>query len=353
MKKILFFSIVIFIGLALFVFAFKKVGLENIILAISNFSICNFSIIFFLFLLDLYIGSFRWQIILKSQNLSPIKFSKIFFAKTIGAAINYITPCVFGGGEPFKAYILKKEANIPLCKAVTSIIIEEVIFLSATFAFFILGVVILIGYFDLPLNLIFFLIGTTIICLSILIFFYNRTINEQSDGKGFFIFLIEMFRIDKIKAINKFKINIINAENDISYFFKYKKTAFAKVALLAMIEVLLSILICWLIIIFLGNETDIKQVISINALITAVSLIPIPASLGTLEISQTFIFSLFGLGSNIGMAFSLIFRIANLAVTAMGIIFLVFLEIKIITEEIAKTAETPIQKIIKFFKNLK
>ncbi|MCK4354893.1 flippase-like domain-containing protein [Candidatus Parcubacteria bacterium] len=344
MKKIIFLSASLIIGFILFFIALKKVGLENIFSVLSGFDVWQISLILGLFLFGLVIGALRWKIILDTQHSSPVRFSDIFIAKFIGHSINYLTPVMFAGGEPFKALVLKARAKVPIDKGLTSIVIEEVIFLSVSFVFAVLGVVLLLAHFTLPLYFIVLLVALIIFCLFILYIFYSKTINNKSK-KGFFVFFIETLCLDKIDIVNGIKPKINEIEQEISDFFKEQRGKVINACILSVIEILLLILSYWLIIIFLKKYLCIWEVVSINALIHLVSIIPIPASLGSFEWSQAFIFSIFGLGSDTGIAFSLIVRCVMLTITGLGILLLVNFEIKTLIEK-AKIIAQKFGKIV-------
>jgi len=130
------------------------------VIPVAKASIINFNvsaISFWQFLLALGIlslsflsGTLRWKIIIKSQLSQKVSFLDILIARIVGVSINYLTPVVFLGGQPIKAYILKERSKVSLDKVVVSIIIEEVIFLSVLLFFVILGVAFLFLRFPLP-----------------------------------------------------------------------------------------------------------------------------------------------------------------------------------------------------------
>jgi uncharacterized protein (TIRG00374 family) len=332
MKKIIFLSVSLIIGFVLFFVALQKVGIENIVSVLSSFTLSQVFLILGLMFLGLVIGAWRWKVVLNAQNLYP-RFSDIFVAKLIGHSVNYLTPVMFAGGEPFKALILKGKAKIPLDKGLTSVVIEEVIFLSVSFVFAVLGVVLLFAHFTLPLYFIISVITLIIFCFLILCVFYFKTVNSKSE-KGFFIFFVEIFRLDKVNIINSVKPKINEIEQEISYFFRKRKSKLIIACVLSVIEILLLVFTYWLIIIFLKNYLSIGEAISINALINLVAIVPIPASLGSFEWTQVFIFSIFGLGPDIGVAFSLIVRCAMLLIAGIGIILLINFEIKALFEKV-------------------
>ena len=63
--------------------------------------------------------------------------------------------------------------------------------------------------------------------------------------------------------------------------------------------------------------------LSILSFSTLVQLLPIPAVLGSHEIVQVFVFSSMGLGANVGTAFTMIIRVADLTLAFIGI-FIIF-----------------------------
>ena len=344
MKKIIFLSVSSIIGFVLFFVALQKVGIKDIVSVLSSFTLWQVFLILGLFLLGLAIGALRWKVVLNAQNLSP-RFSDIFVAKLIGHSVNYLTPVMFAGGEPFKALILKEKAKVPLGKGLTSVVIEEVIFLSVSFIFALLGVALLLARFTLPIYFVIPLIGLLIFCFSILCVFYLKTVNSKSK-KGFFIFFIEIFRLDKVSIINSVKPKINEIELEISYFFRKQKSKLIIACVLSVVEILLLVFTYWLIIIFLKNYLNIWEIISINALINFVSIIPIPASLGSFEWTQVFIFSTFGLGSDAGVAFSLIVRFGMLVIAGVGVILLINFQVK----ALFKKAKITAQKLGELFK---
>ncbi len=349
MRKIIFFSLSLLIGLILFFIAFKKIGLENIVSALSNISITQFFFVFGVIVFSFLAGTLRLKIILKTQLSEKISFLDVLIARTVGFAINYLTPIIFAGGQPFKAYIIKERTKASLDKIIISIIISEAVFLSILFFFIVLGVLFLFLSFNLPFIFEIIISGITFFCFLIFCLFYSRIIRKSPDKKGFFTFFIEFLRLDRLGLINGVKTKIADIETEIFYFFKHQKAKLIIVSFLTLLEILLLILSYWLIILFLGDKLGIGEIISINALIDLVYFIPIPAALGSFEWSQALIFDIFGLNLNTGIAFSLIVRCFSLIMAGLGILLLIHFEIKTLTEKIG----TILQKFITLLKNFR
>ncbi len=345
MKKSIFYSLSLLIGLILFFIALKEIGLENLISALGEVSLIQFLIALGAMFLAFLIGTLRWKIIIDSQLDKPLCFKDVFIPRVVGFSINYLTPVVFAGGQPVKAYIVKERNKCSLEKVIISIILEEAIFLSILFVFVILGVIFLFTSFNLPslLKNIVFLI--TFFCSIIFFLFYYRILRKKPDRRGFFTFFIEMLRLDKISAINNIKEKVADIEKEIFYFFKKQRKKLILVSFLTVIEILFLILAYYLIISYLSPGLNLIEVFSINSLINIVYFIPIPAALGSFEWSQALIFNVFGLSLNTGIAFSLIVRILNLILVSIGILLLVHFEVKTLAEKIGEG----IKKLIDIF----
>ncbi|KPJ56100.1 hypothetical protein AMJ49_05680, partial [Parcubacteria bacterium DG_74_2] len=223
MKKNLFFLLSLFLGLILFALALSKIGLESIFSAVSAFSLARFVFILIIGFLGVLVSTWRWKIIIQSRHSSKLPFLKILKAKMIGLTINYLTPIVFVGGEPVRAYSLKQETAVPLSKGAASIVIDAVIHLSVIFLFFLIGLLFLFSYFIPPIGFLFLIAGFVIFSFFLFYVFYSKTFNGSSKEKGFFNFFIDILGLNKIKAIRKIEEGINNVEQDISYFFKKQR----------------------------------------------------------------------------------------------------------------------------------
>ncbi|PIR01590.1 MAG: hypothetical protein CO031_01995 [Candidatus Nealsonbacteria bacterium CG_4_9_14_0_2_um_filter_37_38] len=311
MKKILLFFASLFIGIGLLVWVFRFIDWEEIKLALLIFSGWQGIIILLLTGLILFIGMWKWKVILKSQgyNLSNQKLIGPYFAYF---SISYLFPVVFFGGEIFRVYILKEKFSIPWKKGITSVIIDRI--LEAT--------LFLITIFA---GLAFFLLKTGfppknlgIILAVVLIFF--------SAGIGFFYF--ESF---KRKSIIRFFINFFNhkrflnqepldVEKEIFNFFRLKKRATWNGFGLTLLKVVITWLRCWVLLLFLGKSVGVLPALSILGFYYFALMIPIPAALGSHEIVQVFTFGTLGLGAGVAPAFTMIQRGAELILALIGII---------------------------------
>src|SRR6185295_18139934 len=124
-------------GIALLAFMIYRIGPGNIVEELSKlgfYTVLVFIPYFFVYLFD----ALAWQLTL-GDRASDIKFSDNFLVRMAGEAINYITPFAYLGGEPLKAYLLKKH-GIPMVDGVASIVVAKTMMVIAQILFVVLGI---------------------------------------------------------------------------------------------------------------------------------------------------------------------------------------------------------------------
>ena len=353
MKRLIFLLSLI-LGFILFVGSIQQAGVESVFQTIKVFPVPAILAVFLINFIAIFVfGTLRWKIIIEAQNSHKISFGKILRAKLAGFAVSYITPSVLVGGEPMRAYIIKEESGYSWEKSFASVLIDQAIYFFSLFLFMIFGFLFLAHYFSLPVSVFYgfgFIIASAFF---IFYFFYSRLIKNNSDGHGFFIFIIKTTRLDKIKFIKRKEENIEKMEKIIAQFFNNKTTTFLQAFVLSIIEILLYLVTIWIIILFLGKTIDLTYSAAIFFIFTLANFIPIPGSLGSFEASSIFIFDLLNLGKSNGFSFSLIFRLINIILVLCGFLSLIYFGIKTLSNTFS--IETPKQLcklhkfLIKFF----
>ncbi|MBW6440954.1 flippase-like domain-containing protein [Patescibacteria group bacterium] len=348
MKRV-FFSLSILLGLFLFIGTILQAGIESVFQTIKIFPLAVLLAVFFINFVAIFaIGTLRWKIIIEAQNSHKISFWKVLRAKLAGFAVSYITPSVLVGGEPVRAYMIKEETDYSWEKSFASVIIDQAIYFFVMFLFMITGFIFLINHFALPTSIFYGFLLIIIFALVVFYMFYFRIINTNSDGHGFFMFIIRTTRLDRIKFIKKKEENIERMEKVIAQFFKKETKIFARALFLAVIEVFLYLIVIWMIIFYLGSEINFAFSSAIFFIFTLANFIPIPGSLGSFEASLTFIFNLLGIGKSSGFAFSLIFRVINIALVLIGFVALVHFEFKTISHSFTMEAPQPILRLHRY-----
>ena len=343
MRK-LFFFILLFIGIGLFIFALHSTDLSEVTSAMLKLWPLKFLIILlFLFLAEILTGALRWFFILKTQD-QGLKFRLLLLAKLVGFSFSYLTPVVFFGGEPVRYAILKEESNVPSKHIISSIILDKLILFLASSVFFLTGVFAFIFY--LSTNLFTKLMITGLVLLgSLLGFFLYLKLQSITLKEGIFSWLMRKLYLSNIRVFKERKGVIKEIEQEISHFFNADKKTLLKIFIMGGIEIFLIILSFWFIVIFLGGYLALFKIFAINSMTALASVVPLPAALGSLEVSQAFLFQFFNLSQANGVAFSLIFRGINLLFAFFGILLFLYFQIRILKKKILRF----VQKISKFY----
>lgn len=333
MRKVSFYAISLSLGLILLVYTIEQAGINSILKSISFFPVSAIIIIFLAnFIAAIIISSMRWRIIIESQDHCEISFSKVVIAKLAGFTMGYITPSVFVGGEPIRAYMIKESTGCSWEKSIASVIIDQAIYFFTLLLLMIIGFLFLADHFYLPRSITYGFWAIFLMSMIILYLFYSRSF-VKSDGEGFFIYLVRIFKLDKIGYIKKREENINKTEEIISNFFRNKREALIKSFMLAIAEVIAYLIVVWIIALYLGATISVFHSVSIFAIITLASFVPIPGSLGSMEASLTYIFDLLSLERSNGFIFSLIFRFVNIIVVVLGFFAIIYFEFKNISHK--------------------
>ncbi|MCD6271168.1 flippase-like domain-containing protein [bacterium] len=343
MRK-LFFFILLLIGIGLFVFALYSTDLSEVTSALLKLWPYKFLIILScLFLGEILISALRWFLILKTQDQN-LRFRPLYFAKLVGFSFSYLTPVVFFGGEPVRYAILKEETDVPSKYIISSIILEKLILFLISTIYFFIGVFVFVFY--LPVNLFTKLLIIGVVFLGCLFgFFLYLKLRSITLKEGLFSWLMKKLYLSKIRIFKEKEGTIKEVEREISRFFAADKKILFQIFIMGGVEIFLIILSFWLIIIFQGKYLDLFKIFAINSMTALAASVPLPAALGSLEVSQAFLFQFFNLSQASGVAFSLIFRGINLLFACFGIIFFLYFQIRILKKKILDF----VQKIAKFY----
>lgn len=335
MNKITFFSITLLIGLLLFTLVINDVGISVILVAISSVKLWQFVLLLGLNALAFIISSYRWEVILKA-NGNIVSFKKVMAARLAGNSINYLTPSGMIFGEPFKAMVLSGESDIKFGSAMVSVVVEAAIYLSTVLLFVIIGILSFFSYSNISQKIFAIILGAAAVMIFIFYLFYSKMIKRSAEKteKGFFTYIIDLLYLNKFSFVNKLKEKISRREKEIKIFFSLHKKAIIVAVLLSVAELVVTLSMHWLIIFFLGFSLDIGKLLGIFALMNISYLLPLPGSLGGLELSQIFAFSFFGLGGQVAaIAFSLINRIISLIFVTGGLLYLAYFQTKLLSKK--------------------
>ncbi|PIS17360.1 MAG: hypothetical protein COT59_01055 [Candidatus Nealsonbacteria bacterium CG09_land_8_20_14_0_10_42_14] len=310
MKKILSFFFSLSLGVVLLIWVIRFLGWEEIKSAFLIFTGWHGMIILFLTFLMLFFGMWKWQVILKNQG-HKLSHRELLGPYLAGFSLVYLFPMIVLGGEIFRGYILKEKHAVTRQKAIASILIDKILELTSFLIAIIVGLFFFFFKTGLPSRNLGIIFGVVILFLVLAAaFFYFKIFKRESIARFFNKFLIKKFPNQE---------SLIEIENEVFHFFKFKKKGLWQASALAFLRVAVTWLRCWVLILFLGKNVGIFSALSVLGFYYFVLMIPIPTALGSHEIIQTFSFQALGIGASIAPAFTMIQRAAELILAFIGL----------------------------------
>lgn len=310
-KKSLIISITI--GVAVFLIFLNWVGLGAIASVFKRVNLGYLAIYFIISSATFLPQVFRWQVILRGHN-KDVGFLMLLRQTIAGYAVSYITPAVRLGGEPLRAYMLKKEADVDLRTGSSSIIIDKFVELIGSLVFGAIGLVLLI--FIPGVSFWFKLVLASLILYGFygLFVLYYRTVTDRGSFSELFI----RFRFIKIERIKGFVNTLQDVEKRLKEFFtKHKKELFISCFFYFMYGVM-AVFEFKFLLLGLGVDASLSVVILSLTILGLMYFIPVPAALGFLEAGQTSLFYILEKEGGIGFVLSLVTRVRNLIFVALG-----------------------------------
>jgi uncharacterized protein (TIRG00374 family) len=239
--------------------------------------------------------------------------NKIGFLKSLqlmisGFAINYTTPFVTIGGEPYRAMELR--AYMPMSKAVSSVILYKAIQWLAHFLFWIITIGIFVFAFPLAsgmkIALLLIAAGLLVFCLLLL----------QAHKKGIVEYLYKI--LAKIPFLEKLQNKLREKEEGIKEtdefikdLYNNRRRAFYLAVLFEFASRIVSSFEFYFILRSLGMETSVLQAVYINSISSLIMNIFffVPLELGVREGSLFMIMETLSVNSGLGVFIAIINRI--------------------------------------------
>lgn len=313
--KIIFFTA----GLLIFAFLLNEFGAKNIITNVGKTGWWIVPIIGVWFFVYLF-NAFAWQIILKPHK-DIVSFIDILSISLSGFAINYITPVVNLGGEPYKVFALKEKLGAQ--KAVSSVIIYSMLHFLSSFVFWIAAILLVLFSLTLSKEIQIIFGAGFIIALLGVWFFYSRHKN------GIFESIIKI--IPKLpfttKLVEKIKLKedtLKVIDHQIVDFYKNSKKDFYTSLFFEVTSRFIASIEFIFILRAIGVEISFQEAIYINAFSSLFMnlFFFIPMNLGVREGSLYFIMGILKFTSAIGIYIGLVNRIREFFWILIGLLLI-------------------------------
>ena len=309
------------VGLALFIFLIKQFGVQNIIDNIKKtgwWLIPITGVWIFVYLLN----AWAWSLIIKSFK-HKISFKDVFSISLSGFAINYITPVVNLGGEPYKILALKE--HLGLNSSVSSVVLYSMLHFLSSFVFWFLAIILAVVSLPLTTELQIILGISFLFTLIGFWFFYSRHKNGVFNLLTALIkklpFTTKLYEKLKLKESTLKTIDVQIVE----LYTKQRLTFYLSLTLEVIARIIASV---EFIFIFraIGIEITLEEAIYINAFSSLILnlFFFIPMGLGIREGSLYLIMGGLNITSAIGVYIGLINRIREFFWILIGLLLIQF-----------------------------
>lgn len=318
-----------FIGLIVFIYLIIEFGLDNIVINIEKIGWWFIPIVAVWGIVYLF-NSLAWYIILNGKKNS-LKFIDILSVSISGFAINYITPFINLGGEPYRVMAVKESMGIH--NSVSSVILYRMIHILGSFLFWFTGIIIVALLLPLSQEFRIVLYIISAILIALILFFFSR------HKKGIFnsiLNLISKFKF--LKSLNnklkKRKNSLLLIDKQITDLYLNRKKAFYTALLSEYTGRLIGSFEFYFILIAIGLNAKIIQAFFINAGSSIImnALFFVPFELGTREGSLYLVLESLGFTAGLGIFIAIVNRIREFFWILIGLL-LIQIKGKVVTEK--------------------
>ncbi|MFO0705670.1 MAG: lysylphosphatidylglycerol synthase transmembrane domain-containing protein [Nitrospira sp.] len=267
------------------------------------------------------IEAYGWKVTL-GPSAQAVPFWRLFAIRTAGEVVNMTTPTAYVGGEPLKAYLLKKH-QVPMVEGLASVVIAKTTMTIAEVLFILLGIglgVWLLGGQDSS--------GQTVAAalLSVGLLAFGTAAFVFVQRRGLFTWILELLRTLGIRIgfLEAREAQLRELDQTILDFYTNHRPAFITSTGLYFLGWLAEALEVYVIIVFLGGPAAVWSAISIGALSVFIKggTFFIPGSLGAQDGGNLLLLKAFGYSDVTGITFALLRRFRELVWIGIGLLCL-------------------------------
>lgn len=316
-KKIVL-GLFIILGIAAIYFMYTVVDVKKVLETLSNTTITLITYYVIIQLIMMAILTWRWKVVLKSQGIEHVNLVKLNKYRLVGQGVSFLTPSGKLGGEPVRAGLISSRENIDFDKALSSVVIDRAIDVSASMMFFVLGLFIMLFAFVISPVFADIMILLSLIILILLIIFNYRMLK----GKKVFHHIFRFFRLNKVKKFKKFEQKLIDVESLIIKFYHEDTKYFYYAVGICLLSWVMMFFEYKVVGLMVGQNLTPIQSFLVFSFVGMAYIMPVPMALGSLEASQITAFSIIGISTAAGLALSFLVRMKDLLIAIVGIVIL-------------------------------
>jgi len=267
------------------------------------------------------VEAYGWRVIL-GRSADAVPFWRLLAIRTAGEVVNMTTPTAYLGGEPLKAYLLKKY-DVPIAEGAASVVIAKTTMTIAEVFYILVGM--LLGFVLLgagssvgqTVTAALLSVGLLVCSIAGFVFIQRR---------GLFASILGMVRKLglRIGFLESQEEHLRSIDQTIQDYYRHHQRAFyASIGVYFLGWVAESVEV-FVILHFLGGPTSILSAFSIGALAVFIKggSFFIPGSLGAQDGGNVLLLQAFGYSDVTGLTFALLRRFRELVWIGIGLVCL-------------------------------
>jgi len=331
MKKWLPRGLVILLLTALLYWALRNAPLIDILASLRQLTLAQIAWLLALNIVIFLLITARWWLILRADSLR-VPFLPLVGYRLAAFGLSYFTPGPQVGGEPLQVIYLQKRYGLTFARATSAVIMDKLLEFLANFLFLAAGFLAVVhsgmlseyapsAWLTLPLILLLLWPLAHILLmyfgkhpLSTLLspFTRLRTLAaRQAVGNHPRNLWMNLLNFARLIAVSEHLAGLF-CRRHLGYLFF--ALAVSLLVWVGMAYEYLYMLAC------LRADLNFEQALASLTVVRLSFLMPMPAGLGTLEASQVFAVSAFGLPAALGISLSLIMRARDLLLGGLGLL---------------------------------
>ncbi|HXF91549.1 MAG TPA: lysylphosphatidylglycerol synthase transmembrane domain-containing protein [Nitrospiraceae bacterium] len=265
--------------------------------------------------------AYGWRLTL-GPGAAAVPFWRLLVIRTAGEVVNMTTPTAYLGGEPLKAYLLKRH-RIPMVEGLASVVIAKTTMTVAQVCFILLGVALAFWSLEGASSS-----GQTVLAafVSVGLLAFGAAAFIMVQRRGIFTWLLTRLRAlgvnvayleareDKLRSLDK----------TILEFYTRNRRGFYSSTGMFFLGWLAEALEVYVMIYYLGGPAELLSAVSIGALAVFIKggTFFIPGSLGAQDGGNLLLLTAFGYSEVTGITFALLRRFRELVWIAIGLLCL-------------------------------
>jgi glycosyltransferase 2 family protein len=273
------------------------------------------------------VEAYGWRLTL-GLHAHRLSFGRLFAIRTAGEVVNMTTPTAYVGGEPLKAYLLKRHA-VPIVEAMASVVTAKTTMTLAEVVFILAGIVLsfwTIGVAKSPSGgpTRFSPVGAAVFTATLLLF--GTLLLLMMQRRGLFIGLLRLLRRCRIRMsyLESREDKLQALDRAINDFYARDRRAFILSIGTFFLGWLAEAVEVYVILYVIGPPADVLTSISIAALAVVIKggAFFIPGSIGAQEGGYLLLLMAYGYSDVAGITFAILRRVRELVWIVIGLICL-------------------------------